>query len=383
MTETSGSRSSSSLRLAIAGGGTGGHVLPAAAVVEEIRRRGLDADLLWIGGHTGVEREIAESNNIPFAAIQTGKLRRYLAVQTVTDMLRIPVGVAQAFQTLRSFKPDVIFGTGGAVSFPTVFAGSRLAPILTHEQTAQIGISNKLASRYADVFAVGFEQTAELARQQHNRVVVTGNPVRESILNGSRESGLRRYGFTDDLPVLYVTGGARGASPLNTRIEAMLPGILDHTQVLHQAGPALANDDVARLRALRDTWPEEIRRRYHVEEFFREEIADVYAMASLVFARAGAGTVTELGRVGLPSILIPLPGTWGDEQRKNAALLAEVDAAIVIEQRDATPERLQDIILDIIYAPDRLSRMGAAAWSTGNAEAASNLLDELLKLAKP
>lgn len=381
MTETRSSQPPTPLRLVIAGGGTGGHVLPAAAIVEEIRRRDLDTELLWIGGHAGVEREIAESNRIPFTAIQTGKLRRYLAVQTVTDMLRIPVGMGQAYRKLRSFKPDVIFGTGGAVSFPTVFAGSRLAPILTHEQTAQIGISNKMACRYADVFAVGFEQTAQLARQRHERVVVTGNPVRASILNGSREKGLRRYGFSADMPVLYVTGGARGASPLNTRIEAMLPDLLKHTQVLHQAGPASANDDVARLRALRDTWPEEIQRRYHVEEFIREEIADVYAMASLVFARAGAGTVTELGRVGLPSILVPLPGTWGDEQRKNAALLTAVNAAIVIEQSDATPERLQDIILDVINAPERLQHMGDCARSTCNSEAASNLLNELLKLA--
>jgi UDP-N-acetylglucosamine--N-acetylmuramyl-(pentapeptide) pyrophosphoryl-undecaprenol N-acetylglucosamine transferase len=109
------------LRLVIAGGGTGGHVLPAVAVVEEIRRRGLAVEMLWIGGHTGVEREIAGANDIPFAAIQTGKLRRYLAVQTFTDMLRIPVGMGQALRELRRFRPDVIFGTGGAVSFPTVF----------------------------------------------------------------------------------------------------------------------------------------------------------------------------------------------------------------------------------------------------------------------
>jgi UDP-N-acetylglucosamine--N-acetylmuramyl-(pentapeptide) pyrophosphoryl-undecaprenol N-acetylglucosamine transferase len=382
MTDTPPRDPSPPLRLVIAGGGTGGHVLPAVAVVQEIRRRDIPVELLWIGGHTGVERDIAETNGIPFTAIQTGKLRRYFALRTFTDLARIPLGVGQAFARLRAFRPDVIFSTGGAVSFPTVFAASRLAPILTHEQTAQIGVSNRMASKFADVFAVSFEETARLARERHDCVVVTGNPTRASILGGSRDAGLTRFGFSPDMPVLYITGGAQGASPINTRVEALLPELLDEMQILHQAGPARANDDVRRLRELRSTWPEETQRRYRVEEFIGEEIADVYAMASLVLARSGAGTVAELARVGLPSILIPLPGTWGDEQRKNAALLANAGAAVVLKQSEATPERLRETILSLMRQPERLRQKGAAARTVGDPDAAANLLDEILKLAR-
>ncbi len=382
MTDTAATESPHPLRLVIAGGGTGGHVLPAVAVVEEIRRRELPVEVLWIGGHTGVERGIAEANSIPFTAIQTGKLRRYFALKTFTDIARIPIGIGQGFAKLRAFRPDVIFSTGGAVSFPTVFAGSRLAPILTHEQTAQIGVSNKMASRFADVFAVAFEETATLARQRHHRVVVTGNPTRSSILGGSRKAGLARYGFSADLPVLYVTGGAQGATPINRRLEPLLPELLNDVQILHQAGPAAAeNDDVRRMREVQATWPEELRRRYHVEEFIREEIADVYAMSSLVLARAGAGTVAELARIGLPSILLPLPGTWGDEQRKNAELLEHAGGATVLRQADTTPEVLREEILKLVRDPERLSAMGAAASSIGEPNAAANLLDQLLILA--
>jgi UDP-N-acetylglucosamine--N-acetylmuramyl-(pentapeptide) pyrophosphoryl-undecaprenol N-acetylglucosamine transferase len=382
MTDTPPRDPSRPLRLVIAGGGTGGHVLPAVAVVEEIRRRNLPVELLWIGGHNGVERGIAEANGIPFTAIQTGKLRRYFALQTFTDLARIPLGVGQAYAKLREFKPDAIFGTGGAVSFPTVFAGARLAPILTHEQTAQIGVSNKMAAKFADVFAVAFEETAKLARQRHGCVVVTGNPTRSSILDGSREAGLARYGFSPDPPVLYVTGGAQGATPINRRLEPLLPGLLEEVQILHQAGPAAAeNDDVRHMREVRATWREELRGRYHVEAFIREEIADVYAMASLVLARAGAGTVAELARVGLPSILIPLPGTWGDEQRKNAELLSNAGGAVVLKQSDATPERLREAILKLVRDPERLSAMGTAARSIGDPDAAAHLLDEILALA--
>ncbi len=382
MTDIAAPDSPRPLRLVIAGGGTGGHVLPAVAVVEEIRRRDLPVELLWIGGHSGVERDIAEANNIPFTAIQTGKLRRYFALKTFTDLARIPIGIGQGFARVRAFHPDVIFSTGGAVSFPTVFASARLAPILTHEQTAQIGVSNKMASQFADVFAVAFEETATLARQRHRHVVVTGNPTRSSILGGSRAAGLARYGFSADLPVLYVTGGAQGATPINRRLEPLLPELLREVQILHQAGPAAAeNDDVRHMRELQATWPEDVRGRYHVEAFIREEIADVYAMSTLVLARAGAGTVAELARIGLPSILIPLPGTWGDEQRKNAELLAHVGGAVVLKQSDTTPELLRETILELVRDPGRLMSMGNAARGIGDPNAAANILDQLIGLA--
>jgi UDP-N-acetylglucosamine--N-acetylmuramyl-(pentapeptide) pyrophosphoryl-undecaprenol N-acetylglucosamine transferase len=369
------------LKLVIAGGGTGGHVLPAVAVVEEFRRRGIPLDAHWIGGHTGVEREIAQEHDIPFTAIQTGKLRRYLAVQTFTDALRIPVGIVQAWTATRRLKPDVIYSTGGAVSVPTVVSGSRVAPVLTHEQTAQIGIANKTASRFAKTFAVGFEETAKAARQSHDHVVVTGNPVRASLDTGSATAGRERYGFISDLPVVYVTGGARGASPLNRRIEAALPQILERSQVIHQVGPASANDDFARLSAYRESLDPALGARYVVVEFVGKELADIYALADLVVARAGAGTVSELGYIGLPSILIPLPGTWGDEQRKNARILGNAGAATVLEQSETTPESLGNEILALLDDPERRRAMADAARGTSRADAASRLVDELLRLA--
>jgi len=374
-------RTDQRLRLLIAGGGTGGHVLPAVAVVEELRRRKVPLEVLWIGSHGGVERRIAEEQDVPFVAIQTGKLRRYLAIQTLTDALRVPIGIAQAWQRIRTFKPDVIYSTGGAVSVPSVIGGHRTAPVITHEQTAQIGIANRTAARFASVFAVGFEQTAEIARTLHKHVVVTGNPVRASLANGSAERGYQHYGFSPNMPVVYVTGGARGASPLNERIEAVLGELLVNVQMVHQVGPASANADFARLTALRERLPEDLANRYVITEFVGSELSDLYAITGLVIGRAGAGTISELGAMGLPSILIPLPGTWGDEQRKNARVLGDVGAAVVIEQRDAAPERLRSEILALAGSVERRNAMAAAARSTARPDAASRLVDEILGLA--
>src|SRR5215218_3595316 len=295
------------LRLVIAGGGTGGHVHPALAVVEEMRGRGLPLEFLWIGSHGDMEGPAAKRAAIPFRAIQTGKLRRYFSAQTLLDVVRLPIGTAQAWRLLRAFRPDVIFSTGGFVSVPTVVAGARLAPILTHEQTAILGLATRINLRFADVLAVSFERSTSRARSFKGRIVLTGNPVRGSLRNGDAVRAHNHFGFLPDLPVLYITGGARGASPLNQRIAPLLPDLLETCQIIHQTGPATANSDYATLSQLHRSLPAHLQSRYHPTEFVRENLADVYAVASLVLCRAGAGTIAELSYLGKPGLLIPLP----------------------------------------------------------------------------
>lgn len=374
--------SSSPLRLLIAGGGTGGHVLPAVAVVQELRQRGMDLEILWIGSEDGVERTIATREGIPFVAVKTGKLRRYLDIKTLRDATRIPVGLAQAGRRIRSFEPDVIFGTGGYVSVPAVVAGSRIAPVLTHEQTAQVGLANKICSRFADTFAVSYEETAAAAEAGHPHVVVTGNPVRGAFADGAPAKFFALSGFDPDAPVVFVTGGAKGSSPINQRLESQLPALLDVTQIYHQAGPADANDDAARLMRLRETWSDDHKRRYIVTEFVGDEMVDIYAAADLIVGRAGAGTVAELAYTGTPSILIPLPGTGGDEQVKNAALLARADASVVLRQEQTDGDALGQAIRALITDPTRLDAMRHNARGLSRLDAASNLADELLQLAQ-
>jgi UDP-N-acetylglucosamine--N-acetylmuramyl-(pentapeptide) pyrophosphoryl-undecaprenol N-acetylglucosamine transferase len=369
------------LRLLIAAGGTGGHVLPAVAVIEEFKARQIPVEILWVGSRQGVERDIAHSHGIDFAAIQTGKLRRYLSVETLTDMFRLPIGLVQAWSRARTFRPDVIFSTGGNVSVPTVVAGRRLAPILIHEQTAQVGIANKISARFAARFAAAYDETAVIARDYHDHVVITGNPVRASLANGEKGRAREHFGFSADLPVVYVTGGARGASAINERIEGLLPALLEKAQVVHQTGPSVANSDAARLAKARETWPAHLQKRYVVREFLGSELADLYSITDLVIGRAGAGTVAELAYLGKPSILMPLPGTWGDEQRKNAMVLVKADAAVVLEQSETTPEILGEAIGTLLDDPMRRNRMAANAGHIARPDAASRLVDEILTLA--
>jgi len=372
------------LHLVIASGGTGGHVNPALAVLGALRARA-DVSATWIGGTWGIERDAAWRADVPFVAIQTGKLRRYLSWQTPVDMVRIPLGVAQAYRALRRIRPrpDVVFSTGGYVAVPTALAAAWLhIPVLTHEQTAQVGLANRIIARRADVLALSFPLPDAEVLTSKARIVFTGNPLRSEIFGGSAAEGAKRFGLSPDLPTIYVTGGARGSSPINERIERALPLLLLSMQIIHATGPTEANSDYPRLKAVAAALPDEWRARYVPVESLRDELRDVYALAALVVGRSGAGTVAELAALGKPSILIPLPGTGGDEATKNARVLSDAGAALLLPQADATPELLASQIIALLNDAPRRARMRDAALTLAPKEAAARIADELLQLAR-
>jgi len=345
-------------------------------------RERCSVDATWIGGTWGIEREAAARAGVPFVAIQSGKLRRYLSWHTPIDAVRIPLGYAQAYQHLRRIRPAVVFSTGSYVAVPTALAAARLGiPVLTHEQTAQLGLATRIIARSADVLALSFPLPEETHVSGKSRVIVTGNPVRASLFGGDAARGAAQFGLSAEMPTIYATGGARGSSPINERIERALPLLLPITQIIHVTGPTDANGDFPRLRAVRDALPAEWRDRYVVVETLSDELRDIYDLAALVVGRSGAGTVAELAALGKPSILIPLPGTGGDEATKNARVLADVGAAILIPQAEATPELLASYILALLNDHPRRARMSEAARSLAPTDAAEKLADALLDLA--
>ena len=179
-----------------------------------------------------------------------------------------------------------------------------------------------------------------------------------------------------------MTGGARGASPINHRIRDILPRLLEIAQVVHQTGPAAANADHAEFAALRAALPTELQRRYVVTEFLRDELPDLYALADIVIGRAGAGTVAEVSGLGKAAILIPLPLSGGGEQVVNARALASQSACVCLLQDECSPDRLLSEINRLLDAPDERLRLAGAARSLGRPDAAARLADELLKLAR-
>ena len=353
---------------------------PAIAVLDELRARGL-LDAVWIGSRRGVEVQAALDASVPFYTVHAGKLRRYASFSTLSDAVRVPIGVLEAWRILRRVRPDVVFSTGGFVSVPTVVAARQLGiPTLTHEQTAHIGLATKINARFCDVVALSFERSATGLGCTRTRIVVTGNPVRGSVLRGDARRVATAFGVPRALPLVYVTGGAQGAQAINAAVFGALPTLLQHAAVIHQCGPLAANGDVERARTLAAELPTELRPRYRPVESVGVELGDIYASATLAVGRSGAGTVNELAAVGLPSLLIPLPGAT--EQRLNALSLVELDAAVLLSQSELTPERLARETLALLSDPPHLARMAAAAHGAARPDAAARLVDELLRLVR-
>ena len=355
------------LKIVVTGGGTGGHVSPALAVIEELQQAIPAPRLLYIGSVGGLERTMARDHDIRYVAIATGKLRRYFSLRTVTDALRVPLGVVQAVIHIGRFRPNVVFSTGGYVSVPAVVAAWLWRrPIVIHEQTATVGLANKINAFFATRIALTFEGAkSDLPAPTRRKAIVTGMPVRKAIFGGDPIRALDIYRLEPDvaLPTIYVTGGAQGARIINRAIEEVLPDLLERCRIIHQCGVQSdsSEQDFDRLTARAAELPPELRQRYAVTRFVGSEINHVLALTDLVVGRAGAGTVAELCALGKPALFVPLVPTGGDEQTRNAQQLVDAGAAVIVPQREVSGIHLRDAILPLLADRARLRQMGRKA----------------------
>jgi UDP-N-acetylglucosamine--N-acetylmuramyl-(pentapeptide) pyrophosphoryl-undecaprenol N-acetylglucosamine transferase len=362
--------------IVIAGGGTGGHTSPGLAVAALLRHRGIPC--AWVGSRHGVEARVVPAHGVPYHAIATGKLRRPWAWRNVPDLLlRVPRGVLAAWRILGRLRPRAVLATGGYVAVPTVVAAAlRRIPVVIHEQTAVAGLATRLTAPLARHVAVTFPGTRGVPR---GRTVWTGNPLRPELRAGSRAHAHALFGLDPALPVVYVTGGAQGAHRLNRAVGEILPDLLTEAQVIHQCGAQPTTGDPAWLEARRQALPAERRRRYAVRPWLDAELAHVYAAATLVVGRAGAGTVNECCQLGLPALYVPLPGARGGEQLANARAVEILGGCRVLPQEALTPARLGEEIHRLLAQPAVLKEMGERARALAVPDAAERLLALVLE----
>ena len=370
----------STVDVVIAGGGTGGHTSPGLAVATVLRERGISC--AWIGSRSGNEAQRVPPTGIPYVAIATGKLRRYWAWQNVGDLaVNVPMGMLGAFHALRALRPKVVFGTGGFVALPVMFAAAvSRVPIVLHEQTAVPGLANRIGARFARRIAVTFPDKA--GRFPVSRVVVTGNPLRPELRSGSRSSAIARFQLDPAVPLVYVTGGALGAHRINRVVGEALAALLVHVQMIHQCGDNAATGDRQWLEERRAALPPSLARRYTVVPYVGAELAEIYAAAALAVARAGAGTVNECCQLGVPALYVPLPGTSGNEQMENARLVERAGGAVVLPQSMLTTERLEREVRALVGDPARLKQMGEHARTLGVPDAAERIVAVLTEFCR-
>lgn len=353
--------------IAFAGGGTGGHIFPGLAVIDELRTR-TDCRVIWIGSSRGMDRSIVEDNGIEFFGISSGKLRRYFSLSNALDVFRILAGVAQSLFILARARPSLLFSKGGFVSVPPCLAAAILRiPVITHECDFSPGLATRLNSRVAESVLVSYEETRNLLPPgMRDRVTVTGNPVRPIFYGASPVKGRAFIGCPDaSVPILLIQGGSLGARQVNELVYGTLERLCALFFVVHQTGPGNVRSGTVPDSKI-------VRERYRQYDFIRSEMADVLSCADIVVARSGANTVWECAASGKPMVLVPLEkGASRGDQVENAMWFVSKGAAVMLTGTDARPERLYEAVERIAIDGGLRERMSANAAALGSARPAA------------
>lgn len=337
---------------------------------------GGEPGLLYVGSRDSVEERLAARAGVDFEAIETGQLRGRAAWVAARNLWRMGRGLRRSQHLVARFAPDVVLVTGGYVCAPLVVAARRQGrPVLIYLPDVQPGLAIRWLSRLAQRVAV---TCAEAARFFPGQAVVTGYPVRASLLQAAedRPAARRAFGLEPQEKTLLVFGGSRGARRINQALTANLSPLLAVCQVIHISGEL----DWPWVQAEADRLPTELRRRYRPFAYLHEEMAQALAAADLVVSRAGAATLGEYPALGLPSLLVPYPHA-GRHQEANAQYLASRGAAQVLDDA-ALGEQLLPALLALLSDEATLKRMGERAQALARPEAAMRIVEALLELVK-
>jgi UDP-N-acetylglucosamine--N-acetylmuramyl-(pentapeptide) pyrophosphoryl-undecaprenol N-acetylglucosamine transferase len=355
------------MRVVLTGGGTGGHIYPALAVAREILRHEPQATFLYIGAKNGLEGNLVPRAGIPFEAIEISGLKRTWTLDNLNTLWKFFRAVSTSKQLIRSFRPDVVIGTGGYVCGPVVYAASRLGiKTVIHEQNVVPGLTNKFLARFVDSVAVSFAES--LAYFPKGKSVLTGNPRATEVMQGNAEEGRRFLGVGANVRIVLIFGGSRGAKAINEATLELVPQMKDFAD----AHFVYVTGDV-HYEAIKEALEAkgELPDNLTVLPFIHN-MPDVLAATRVLISRAGASTLAEITALGIPAILIPSPYVTNNHQEKNARGLEREGAAKVILERELSGERLKQALLPLLKDEQHWSAMRERSLTLGMPQAAGH-----------
>jgi UDP-N-acetylglucosamine--N-acetylmuramyl-(pentapeptide) pyrophosphoryl-undecaprenol N-acetylglucosamine transferase len=353
------------MRAILAGGGTGGHVIPALAIAQELQKR-YDAEILFIGTARGIENRLVPAAGFQLRLVQVGALNQVSLKTRLKTLFDLPRAVWDARGMLSEFRPDVVIGVGGYASGPAMLAAVlKRIPTLAFEPNVVPGFANRVVARMVSGAAVHFEETA----QYFPHAVVTGVPVREAFFEIAGKP------TANDKPTLLVFGGSQGANAINQAMVQCLPELvkqLPNIHIIHQTGERGYNDALAAYQKAGSS----------AEVFpFITDMPAFFARADLILCRSGASTVAEITAAGKPAVFVPFPRAADDHQRVNAQALERAGAAVVVEETKLERVWLADTIAALLGDPGRLQRMSQAARKLAHPDAARDIAAMAARLA--
>lgn len=323
------------MKIIVAGGGTGGHIIPNLALLQDLKQEVKNIEVLYIGSKNGMESKLVSQHGYPFKAISCGKLRRYFSVENFLDFFRVIFGIVQSFLIIIKFKPNIIFCKGGYVSLPVAIASGILNyPYIIHESDINLGLANKISMWKAKAICVSFPETFELFKKD-KRVILTGNPVRAELNKGDKKRGFQFTQLNEnEKPIILIMGGSQGSEFINKLIHKWEKEILKKYQIMQIFGQGKMPKDAKK-------------RGYFKIEYIGDELKDIYAITDLIIGRAGANSLAEIDYLDIPAILIPLKyGSRGD-QIDNAKSFIKNHNALILDEDDKHID-LMDMIDSLI-----------------------------------
>lgn len=359
----------SQLRVLIAGGGTGGHIIPALAVARELVAR-YQAEVLFVGTARGMESRLVPQAGFPLHLVEVGQLKNVSLLTRLHTLFDLPRSIFACKRLIREFKPGVVFGVGGYASGPAMAAALLMkVPAMAFEPNAMPGLANRLVGKKVQAAAVNFTSAAAWFRNAE----VTGIPVRPEFFSIAPPTGTA--------PHLLVFGGSQGARIFNTHLPQIIAALLDAVPgltVLHQCGARHA--EVTRAAyAASGANP----LRWQVEPFL-DDMPARFAQANLVLARSGASTVAELAAAAKPALLVPFAAAADEHQKRNAEEMVAAGAAVMLQEPDLDVRgKLAGELVSLLTSPERLSAMAAAACTQAHPAAAERIANRLQALSIP
>jgi len=356
------------MRVLIAGGGTGGHVIPALAIARELKAR-YGAEVLFVGTARGIEARLVPQAGFGLMKIKVGALKNVTLLTRLRTLAGLPMAIVQARKIINVFEPEVVVGVGGYASGPAM-AAAILAkiPTLAFEPNLVPGMANRLVGTRVSAAAVHFEETKRYFDAA--KTVVVGVPVREEFFQVSLPDGSGTRP-----PTLLVFGGSQGAHAINEAVVGALPELqkrIPGLKIIHQTGERDYNEVQAAY--VRAGIPAEV-------SAFIDNMSQAFARADLLVCRSGASTVAEATAAGKPAIFVPFPQAADDHQRRNAEAIVEGGGALLVPQSELTPERLTEAVTELLSDRQRLREMSQRAKALSHADAAGRMALMVAELA--
>ena len=355
----------------LSGGGTGGHIYPAIAIADELKKRYPDAEFLFVGANDRMEMQRVPQAGYSIKGLQIAGIQRKLSLKNLLLPFKLLKSLYQARQIIQKFQPDAVIGTGGYASAPTLKAAQWLkVPYFIQEQNSFAGITNKWVSKKANKIVVAYQNMEKFFPKA--KIQITGNPIREGLttIQDKNKNAFESFSLNENKFTLLVLGGSLGAKSINQLISSNLSFFQENeVQILWQCG-----------KFYYDEYKEKQTEMVQVRPFI-ENMNDAYAVADVIISRAGASSVSELCVVGKPVIFVPSPNVAEDHQTKNAQAIADEKAAILIKETELK-DNFQKIFLEIFNDKEKRKILSENIKALAKPNATEQIVDEIIKIIK-